>query len=60
MCFIKGILLINHSPSQKTVAPIHDEAKIPIKSIKSREVTNPRPAKRKKYSMIPYKKMLFV
>ena len=44
MCFMKGIRFMNHSPIQKTVAPIHDEAKIPIKNIKSRDVTNPRPA----------------
>lgn len=43
MCFINGIRLINHSPSQKTVEPVHDETNIPTKNIKSSEVTNPSP-----------------
>lgn len=44
MCFTKGIFFMNHSPSQKTVAPIHDEANKPTKNIKVKDVTNPRPA----------------
>lgn len=48
MCFMKGIRFMNHSPIQKTVAPIHDEANIPTKNIKARDVTNPRPATIKK------------
>lgn len=46
MCFIKGIRLMNHSPTEKTVAPIHDEANTPTKNIKIRDVINPRPATR--------------
>ncbi|KAA8519060.1 hypothetical protein F0562_016166 [Nyssa sinensis] len=38
MCFTKGIRLMNHSPSQKTVAPIHDDATIPTK--RSPEIIN--------------------
>ena len=44
MCFTKGIHLINHSPSQKTEAPSHDEANMPTKNINNRDVMNPRPA----------------
>lgn len=43
MYFTKGILFINHSPSQKTVPPTHDEANIPTKNMKASDVTNPRP-----------------
>ena len=46
MCLTKGIFFINHSPSQKTVAPIHDEANRPIKNININDETNPRPAKK--------------
>lgn len=46
MCFIKGIRFMNHSPSEKTVAPIHDEANTPTRNIKIRDVTNPSPATR--------------
>lgn len=55
MCFINGILLINHSPSQKTVAPIHDEANMPIKKIKKSDVINPRPATKRGKKKKPYK-----
>lgn len=44
MLFMKGILFINHSPNQKTVEPIHEEANIPIKNINTKDVMNPRPA----------------
>lgn len=43
MCFINGIRFINHSPSQKTEDPNHDEANMPTKNMKSIDVTNPRP-----------------
>lgn len=36
---------MNHSPIQKTVAPTHDEANIPMKKIKMIDVTNPKPAR---------------
>lgn len=49
ICLTKGILFINHSPSEKTAAPIHDETKTPTKSTKSNEVTNPSPASETKY-----------
>lgn len=44
ICFTKGIRFINHSPIKNTVAPNHDEAKIPTKKIKIIDVMNPRPA----------------
>lgn len=44
MCFIKGNRFINHSPSQNTVAPSHDEANTPTKNMKRIDVRNPRPA----------------
>lgn len=44
ICLTKGIRFINHSPSQKTVAPIHDETKTPTKNTKTKDVTNPNPA----------------
>lgn len=44
MCFTKGIRLINQSPIQKTVAPNHEEANIPMKNTKINDVMNPSPA----------------
>lgn len=44
MCLTNGIRFMNHSPTQKTVAPIHDETKTPTKNTKSKDVTNPSPA----------------
>jgi hypothetical protein len=51
-CFTNGILLINHSPTKKTVAPSHEEANIPMKSIKMSDVTNPRPGSNNIYNII--------
>lgn len=48
ICFTKGILLINHSPSEKRVAPVHDETKTPMKNTKSKDVINPSPASQTK------------
>ena len=35
---------MNHSPIQKTVAPIHDETKTPIRNTKANDVMKPSPA----------------
>lgn len=35
-----------HSPTEKTVAPIHDETKTPTKNTNNKDVTNPSPAKK--------------
>ena len=44
ICLTNGIFFINHSPSEKTAAPIHDETKIPTNNTKSKDVINPSPA----------------
>jgi hypothetical protein len=43
-CLMKGIRFMNHSPSEKTVPPIHDETKTPTRNTKSKDVINPSPA----------------
>ena len=59
MCLTKGILFINHSPIQKTVAPTHDEANIPIKNTKISDVINPRPARTRSIQWwFPYSEIL--
>jgi hypothetical protein len=45
MCFTNGIFLMNHSPTQKTVEPNHEETNIPARNMNAREVRTPRPAK---------------
>lgn len=47
MCLTNGIRFINHSPSQKTEAPNHDETNTPTRNTKSNDVTNPSPAHKK-------------
>lgn len=45
---------MNHSPIQKTVAPIHDETKTPIRNTKANDVTKPSPAPKTKSLLILY------
>lgn len=35
---------MNHSPTQITVAPIHDETKTPTRNTKTKDVIKPSPA----------------
>jgi len=44
ICLTRGIRFMNHSPIQKTVAPIHDETKTPIRNTKANDVMKPSPA----------------
>ena len=44
MCLMNGIRFINHSPSEKTVVPSHDEANMPTKNTNRTDVRNPSPA----------------
>lgn len=43
---------MNHSPSEKTAAPIHDETKTPTKNTKRRDVINPSPANKQVFEHI--------
>jgi len=45
---------MNHSPIQKTVAPIHDETKTPIRNTKANDVIKPSPAPKTKSLLILY------
>lgn len=44
--------MIIHSPSEKTVAPSQEETKIPTRNTKTRDVKNPRPARKEEKSKI--------
>lgn len=55
-CLTKGIRWMNHSPSQKSVEPNHDETNIPTKNTKSKDVMNPSPASKTCFMRI-FKKM---
>ena len=50
MCLTNGIFFINHSPTQKTVEPTHDDTNIPTINMNTRDVTNPRPGIKKNCS----------
>lgn len=54
ICLTRGIRFMNHSPIQKTVAPIHDETKTPIRNTKANDVIKPSPAPQTKSLHIVY------